>query len=175
MTAAIAKNQWEDKPVHEWAIPDSKGSDLNPYRYSPAKLRVEEFMQTDLFTAQKDDIVDLVAELMDWRVIRFMPVEDAKGKLVGLISSRTLLRHFASSYRHKDEREVTVEEIMIKNPKTVYPETKLMDALAIMRTNKIGCLPVINQDEELIGVITEMDFLRISTRLMEGLEKQDKE
>ena len=173
MTAAIAKNQWEDKPVHEWSIPDSKSSDLNPYRYSPAKLRVEEFMQTDLFTAQKDDIVDLVAELMDWRVIRFMPVEDAKGKLVGLISSRTLLRHFASSYRQKDEREVTVEEIMIKNPKTVHPETKLMDALAIMRNNKIGCLPVVNADEELIGVITEMDFLRISTRLMEGLEKQD--
>lgn len=31
-------------------------------------------MQTDLFTVEKDDIVELVAEIMDWRMIRYMPV-----------------------------------------------------------------------------------------------------
>jgi CBS domain-containing protein len=44
-----------------------------------------------------------------------------------------------------------------------------MEAMHTMRQNKIGCLPV-TQNGELIGIITEMDFLRISGRLIERLE-----
>ena len=139
-------------------------------RYQPAQLRVEEFMQTDLFTAQKDDIIELVAELMDWRKIRYMPVEDAKGKLVGLISSRLLLRHF--THDKESKKQTTVSEVMIENPMSVKPEATLQEALDTMREHQIGCLPVTNTENELIGVITEMDFLRITSRLMERLEKK---
>jgi CBS domain-containing protein len=40
-----------------------------------------------------------------------------------------------------------------------------------MRDKKIGCLPVV-QNDELIGIITEMEFLRITGRLMERLEAE---
>jgi CBS domain-containing protein len=40
----------------------------------------------------------------------------------------------------------------------------------LMRESQIGCLPVVNDEKELIGVITEMDFLRISLRLIEKSE-----
>ena len=176
ITAAIVKNQWENKPVHTWELPEVEA--LESYR--PAHLRVEEFMQTDLFTAQKDDIIELVAELMDWRKIRYMPVEDAKGKLVGLLSSRLLLRHFTKlssqwsvageQSNHKPNVQnrtlATVKEVMIENPITIRPDATLQEALDTMREMKIGCLPVVNTESELIGVITEMDFLRITDRLM---------
>jgi CBS domain-containing protein len=176
MTAAIVKNQWDNKPVHTWELP--KVEALESYR--PAQLRVEEFMQTDLFTAQKDDIIELVAKLMDWRKIRYMPVEDAKGKLVGLVSSRLLLRHFtkvssqwsgsSEPTNHKpivhNRNIATVKDVMIENPITIRPEATLQEALDTMREKKIGCLPVVNTESELIGVITEMDFLRITDRLM---------
>lgn len=169
MTAAIVKNQWENKPVHTWASVGLKDFEALK-RYQPAQLRVEEFMQTDLFTAQKDDIIELVAELMDWRKIRYMPVEDAKGKLVGLISSRLLLRHF--THDKESKKQTTVSEVMIENPMSVKPEATLQEALDTMREHQIGCLPVTNTENELIGVITEMDFLRITSRLMERLEKK---
>jgi CBS domain-containing protein len=60
---------------------------------------------------------------------------------------------------------------MITDPETVTPNITLIDALKLMRDKGIGCLPVVNAkengDRELVGIITEMDFLRISARLLE--------
>lgn len=169
MTAAIVKNQWKDIPVHQWSMPEL--ADLDDYR--PSKLRVEEFMETDLFTVQKDDIIELVAELMDWRKIRYMPVEDAKGNLCGLVTSRLLLRHFVHKNRINGKEGSMVRDIMIQEPVTVSPKATIIEAMKVMRENRIGCLPVVKGDEkELIGIITEMDFLRISSRLIERLENK---
>ncbi len=75
-----------------------------------------------------------------------------------------------------DYKAQTVQDIMIEAPLTIQPGTTLVDAMTIMREHRIGCLPVINDKgqegrKELVGIITEMDFLRISARLMERLAK----
>ncbi len=110
---------------------------------------------------------------MDWRRIRYMPVEDSKGRLSGLITSRLLLRHFARGSRSNgQDAPIMVKDIMVKTPITIGPKATIVEALRIMRDKKIGCLPVV-QNDELVGIITEMDFLRISARLIERLEKLD--
>lgn len=166
LTKTIIENQEKGIPVHEWALPDKASIDT----YRPGKMRVEQFMETDIFTVRPDDIVELTAEMMDWRKIRYMPVEDEEGRLCGLITSRLLLRHF-SRKTGMEEEVTTVNDLMIKTPMTVAPDTTIIDAMNMMRDNKIGCLPVVKGEDELIGVITEMDFLRISGRLMERVEK----
>lgn len=166
LTAAIIKNQTKGMPVHTWNMPSA--GDLDDYR--PAQIKVDEFMETDLFTVQKDDLVELVAELMDWRRVRYMPVEDSKGNLCGLVTSRLLLRHFVHRTRNNIQDVFTVKDIMIKDPMTIAPSATILEAMSVMRDNKIGCLPV-TKNGELIGIITEMDFLRISSRLMERHEK----
>ncbi len=167
MTSAIYENQNLGKPVHTWELPELK--DLLDYR--PGNLRVEEFMQTDLFTVSKDDLIELVAKLMDWRKIRYMPVEDQKGNICGLITSRLLLRFYSQKGISIKEgnKQQTVEDIMISSPIVIEPGKSIIEALHIMREKKIGCLPVVTNGE-LIGIITEMDFLRISARLIERLE-----
>jgi predicted transcriptional regulator/gamma-glutamylcysteine synthetase len=167
MTSVIYENQQLGKPVHTWELPELK--DLLEYR--PENLRVEEFMQTDLFTVSKDDLIEFVARLMDWRKVRYMPVEDQKGNICGLITSRLLLRFYSQKGISliKGEKLHTVEDIMIKSPIVIEPGKSIIEALQIMREKKIGCLPVVS-DKELIGIITEMDFLRISARLIERLE-----
>jgi len=164
LTSSMLRYQRESKPIHEWPVPEL--SDLTDYR--PAKLKVDEFMQTDLLTVQKDDLLELVAQLMDWRKIRYVPVEDSKGKLSGLISSRLILRHFARPISWNEKRGKTVKDIMITDPLTIDPAASIMEALRIMQQHEIGCLPV-TKGGELIGVITEVDFLRITARLMERL------
>jgi len=167
MTSAIYENQKKEKPVHTWKLPELQ--DLPEYR--PENLRVEEFMQTDLFTVSKDDLIEFVARLMDWRKVRYMPVEDQKGNICGLITSRLLLRYYSQqgiSFIEGKKLE-TVEDIMIRKPILIEPGKSIIDALALMRENKIGCLPVVS-GQELIGIITEMDFLRISARLIERLQ-----
>ena len=166
VTAAMLKKQKDNNPVHTWELANT--SDLDNWR--PTKMKVEEFMSTDLFTVQSDALIELVAETMDWRRIRYMPVEDGKGALIGLISSRILLRHFAHSHKLADKEFYSVKDIMIEKPITVTPETSIIDAMNKMRTLRIGCLPVVN-GKELVGIITEMDFLRITSRLLEREEK----
>lgn len=166
LTASMLKQQKKNLPVHKWKMPELK--DLRDYK--PQQLLVGDFMTTDLMTAQKDDIIDFVAEMMQWKKIRYTPVEDSQGKLVGLITSRLLLQYFTE----KKKLPKTVKTIMIKKPITAAPSTTIMEAMALMRTNKIGCLPVV-QDNELVGIFTEMDFLGISSRLMERLSEQDKQ
>ncbi len=166
VTAAIVKNQQQNKPVHTWK--EATAADLEDWR--PSKMKVEEFMSTDLFTVQKDDMLELVADIMNWRKIRYMPVENSKGELVGLVSSRILLREFAQNRKEGHTILMSVKDVMIEKPITVSPETSIMEAMRKMREHKIGCLPVV-QGKELVGIITEMDFLRITSRLMERLEK----
>ncbi|MBP8942885.1 MAG: CBS domain-containing protein [Saprospiraceae bacterium] len=164
MTSAMLKYQKKNTPIHKWKMPELK--DLRNYK--PQKLLVGDFMTTDLLTVQQDDIIEFVAELMDWRKIRYMPVEDNSGKLIGLVSSRLLLKHFTE----KNRKLKLVKDIMIKKPITANPSTTIMEAMALMRKNKIGCLPVV-QEQELIGIFTEMDFIGISSRLMERLSDQE--
>jgi CBS domain-containing protein/gamma-glutamylcysteine synthetase len=166
MTAAMVKNQSQSKPVHTWEMPTL--NELEEYR--PSGIKVEEFMETDLFTVQKDDIIELVAEMMDWRKIRYMPVEDNKGQLVGLVTSRLLLRYFSRRNNPMAPQYKTVGDIMITAPMTIEAEAGIMEALNKMRNNRIGCLPVV-KGNELIGIITEMDFLRITGRLLDRIEK----
>ncbi|MCB9270984.1 MAG: CBS domain-containing protein [Lewinellaceae bacterium] len=164
LTNAMKEHISQGGPVHEWPLADLK--DLKDYQ--PVNLKVSEIMTTDLFTVQKDDLIRLVAEMMDWRKVRYMPVEDEKGRLVGLVTSRLLLRFYTQLSNPLANTLSTVEDIMIKDPITVSPDAKVMDAMQIMKENRIGCLPVTIHDE-LVGIITEMDFLRMSTRLLERL------
>jgi CBS domain-containing protein/gamma-glutamylcysteine synthetase len=166
LTAVMIKNQKQNMPVHTWK--ETTVADLGDWH--PSKLKVEEFMVTDLFTVQRDDLIELVAEIMNWRRIRYMPVENTKGELAGLVSSRMLLRHFARVNKLNEANLTTVKDLMIEKPITVNPDTTVIEAMRIMQDKKIGCLPVV-KGKELVGIITEMDFLRITSRLMERMDK----
>lgn len=159
LTATMIQNEQSNKPVHEWELPSLE--DLKMYR--PSHLKVSEFMLTDLYTVQKDDIVDLVADLMDWNTIRYTPVEDTKGKLVGLVTARHVLRHYIK--KQGSRKNTLVSEIMIKDPVTITQETNILDAMKLMKEHKIGCLPVVNGDE-LVGLISETEFLQIADRIL---------
>ncbi|THH37945.1 CBS domain-containing protein [Neolewinella litorea] len=167
LTSQMIKCQLEQDPVHKWPIP--KVEDLKHYR--PVGLRVEEFMETDLFTVREADLLELVGDLMDWRKLRYLPVEDENGHLCGLITTRKLLRYYIQKGRINNNMNDyrTVGDLMIKNPTTVSPQTTIKEAMQLMRGGKLGCLPVV-KDDELVGIITEMDFLRVAGRLIERLK-----
>jgi CBS domain-containing protein len=142
-------------------------NELSDYR--PASLRVEAFMQTDLLTVQEEDPIEIAAQLMDWKRIRYLPVEDAKGKLCGLVTSRLVLRHLLNLANPDEQKNNTVKDIMLPNPITITSETTVLEAMQLMKERNIGCLPVL-ENGELSGMITEVDFLQITARLMERLK-----
>ncbi len=168
LTYSIMKNQKKKLPVHKW-----KKADLRELgEYKPLELKVSEFMETDLYTVEQSDLLELVGELIDWRKIRYVPVESAEGNLEGLVTSRIITRQLLKKVEGTD-KTVTVGDIMIKKPHTVSPETTIMEAMKVMRKHKIGGLPVV-KNKILVGMITESDFLDITSRLLERLHGDSK-
>lgn len=170
ITNAMIKNQKKGEPVHKWGLAKLEDMEL----WQPSKLMVEEFMTTDLFTVQQEDILELVANLMEWRRIRYVPVEDDNKQLVGLITLRMVFKEFNREIYQNKTVPRSVSEIMIKNPITIRPDASILEAIDIMDAQKIGCLPVV-KNNRLVGVITEQNYMNITERLLRRLHSdQDK-
>ncbi|MTI87315.1 MAG: CBS domain-containing protein [Balneolaceae bacterium] len=169
ITTAMIKNQKKGEPIHKWGLAKFEEMD----HWKPSSLMVEEFMTTDLFTVRKDDILEFVANLLDWRKIRYLPVEDDQKHLIGLITMRQLLREYTKTIEEEEETgSQTVLDVMIQNPITIHPEASIMEAMAIMKDQQIGCLPVV-KNSRLIGIITEGNFMEITRRLLKSLENNN--
>ena len=159
LTSSMLANQKEGQPVSRWPVIEKADDE-----WEQAYRTVGQFMSTDLFTLKPDDLIDLAASGMDWRHIRHVPVEDQEGRLVGLVTHRGLLRVMSSG--RSNGNPITVREVMIENPLTVGPSTSSLEAIEIMRSNRVGCLPVV-ESNQLVGIVTSYDFLEASARLFQ--------
>ncbi len=160
ITASMIKNQKKGLPIHQWEMASLNSIDS----WDPKSMLVEEFMTTDIFTVHPNDLPELVGDIMDWRKLKYIPVEDEKGNLRGLVNFQILLNYFSHRYNSKTFPTKTVKDIMIKDPITVSPNDTVIEALKTMKKNKIDCMPVIKKDK-LIGIISEGDFLNITANL----------
>lgn len=167
LVAATVARQAEGTPVDEWkpaGLPEAGC-------WKPSYMRIEQYMSTDLLTVTEDEPLDLVANLMDWHRIHHVPVEDNEHRLIGLVSHRPLLRFLASDETRKETGPIPVSRIMARKLVTVTPDTGTLEAIELMRRHRISCLPVV-QDERLIGIVTEHDFMRIAGQLLEEMLRE---
>ncbi|MEM7309395.1 MAG: CBS domain-containing protein [Planctomycetota bacterium] len=161
LTRAYVERSGGGDPVHTWPLESLDRSDESHASYRT----VGQVMATDLFTLNPDDLVDLAASLMDWEHIRHVPVEDKDGHLVGIVTHRQLLRMVGRGLRG-ESKPVAVSEIMRTDPVTVGPDCSSREAIELMRTNRVGCLPVV-EDGKLVGIVTETDFIQVAAELLD--------
>ena len=161
LTAATYHRQTQGRPVHSWPLAQAdEGGDWRAHYQ-----RIEQYMTTEVFTVQPEDPIDLAASIMDWERVRHIPVEDEQNRLVGLVSYRAIFSFFIRQGGAQRKME-PVRRIMKPDPITVTPETLTVEAIAIMRREKIGCLPVV-QDGRLVGIVTYRDFMGIAGHVLE--------
>ncbi|RFP68526.1 CBS domain-containing protein [Wenzhouxiangella sp. 15190] len=166
LVSSMVEQSETGRPVSEWEL--AKICTQQDWRDSYRS--VGQFMATDLFTVRPDDIVDFAASLMEWRHVRHVPVEDDSGQLLGLVSHRQLLRLIARGNRN--DNTVTVRDIMRPDPITVSPETTTVEAIRLMRDNRLSSLPVV-EDGKLVGLVTEYDLIVVASRLLETYLSED--
>jgi acetoin utilization protein AcuB len=132
-------------------------------RVDPA-LSVVEWMSKTVFAAQLDRaIVDVVDIMADHRV-RHVPIMDGE-RLVGIISDRDV-RNALARKSGASEREIAVaspllrraSEVMTRCPLTIPRDFSIHEAAEIMCREKIGALPVMDQDR-MVGIISAEDLL----------------
>ena len=138
----------------------------------PGAIQVRELMSTDLVTLTEDETLAHAQGCMARGRIRHLPVV-RDGKLVGLLTHRDLLAASFSIFAEVDRGEqrrifgtVPVVEAMHRDVVTVAPDLPVREAARILIENKYGCLPVVGPAGELVGIVTEADFLHLTVRLL---------
>lgn len=154
-------------PVGEWPL--AKRQEI--IDMGASKTTVEEFMTTDLVTVQPDESVSQVAALMTWQNVRHVPVENAAGGYVGIVSSLEVIEHLSKFDLRAGEAnppgEVAVESIMNTAAQSISPQTTAVEAIALMRKHEADCLPVVS-DGALVGIVSERDFIHLASEGMAG-------
>ena len=128
------------------------------------KIRVEEIMTSGVIALREGDTVARADEEMRLADIRHIPVVDERNHVVGVVSNRDLLLALGSP----SGRRRRIGEVMTRDVMTVLPEMPAFRAAEMMMERKIGSLPVVDEHETLIGIITESDFLGIAHQALHG-------
>jgi len=138
---------------------------------------VADIMTREVPVLQEEDNVEHILQQMHRLKVRHVPVVD-RGRLVGLISHHDILRFTIAQllldvpvprtreeYLELLEENTFVASVMTHDPVTVTPQTPIAKAAELLFQANIGCLPVV-ENGQLVGIVTETDFLGLLVRLL---------
>ena len=146
-------------------------------REAPLSMNVEDIMARDVAAVQPDTPLGDVVELLIRRGIKAVPVVDAEGSVVGMITGGDLLergglRHRLSLVKTLDTEIVagqlrdltsggqTAHDVMTPDPLTLRARTRVSAAARIMAERRFKRLPVVDEDGKLVGILARLDVLR---------------
>jgi acetoin utilization protein AcuB len=123
-------------------------------------LVIERMTKPPITITEEVSVKDALAVVEAHR-LRHLPVLDAEGSLVGIVSEKDLLRAGGQGF---------VRDVMTQQVITVTEYTALEDAARIMADHKISSLPVL-RDSRLVGIVTETDLFYIFLELLGAREE----
>ncbi|MGR5183922.1 CBS domain-containing protein [Photobacterium damselae] len=139
---------------------------------------VADMMTPNPHTLSPDHTLDDAKDLMQLCGIRHVPITNHQGELVGLISQRDILAAQESSLeaaaltQTKSALDTLIGDCMNPSLRSVDVHAGLKEAAIYMQKHKIGCLPIL-KSKQLIGIITDSDFVSIAINLLELQEEVD--
>ncbi|MEN3287499.1 MAG: hypothetical protein V7634_1799 [Bradyrhizobium sp.] len=141
-------------------------------------MRAHQIMTRPVITVTPDTTIVKAATVMLQRHVSGLPVVDASGKLVGVVSEGDFIRRAeigtgrrrgrwlrfvlgpgksASDFVHEHGRRVS--EIMSTSPFTITEDTALAEIVALMEKNHVKRLPVM-RGHQLVGIVSRANLLR---------------
>jgi len=137
-----------------------------------SELKVGDIMTKKVVIVPYGKDISEAAKLMKkYNIGSVIVVEDLKSKKArGIITERDIIHKIIA--KNKDPYKTKVEEIMSKPLRVIKTDTPLEDAAKAMRDNKIKRLPVLNEYNELVGIISEGDIMRIFPLVIDLIEER---
>ncbi|MDN3029222.1 CBS domain-containing protein [Streptomyces sp. S.PB5] len=151
---------------------------------------VGEVMTREVVQARPETSFKDVARLLDRHHVSGLPVVDHDDKVLGVISGTDLVRHQAAHHAGGRARRLrgsvlrrsarrttaaagatTAGELMSSPAITVHPEQRVPDAARVMARHRIGRLPVVDEEDRLIGIATRRDLLQVFLRTDEEIRR----
>jgi CBS domain-containing protein len=142
---------------------------------------VADIMKRDVVSVRPETTVKELAELMHERRVGGAPVVDGEGRLVGIVTDGDLIAEetdvhmppsidifgaivYLGSFHKYEERlrkavGATVGDVMTTKVYTVHPDDDVRKAATLMRDHKIGRIPVVDEEDRLVGLVTRTDIV----------------
>ena len=136
-------------------------------------MYIARHMTTPALTVSPDALLPEVRNIMNTRHFRHLPVVDEQQRLIGMITDRDLRSAYPSSILSEDKRQAILEKvektpvrsIMARELISLTPLATLDDALYLLSKEKIGMLPVIDEERHVIGVFSVQDLMKAYKKL----------
>ncbi|MBK5940944.1 HPP family protein [Halochromatium roseum] len=126
-------------------------------------MHVSDYMTATPITIQTSADYQEAFQIMEERDLHHLPVVDAEGAVIGILTRRDL----QLAARCFKEAPAEVGEVMHSPVTTITPDADLAAAVERMRHDRIGCLPVSTDGgRDIVGIITETDLLRALATLL---------
>lgn len=136
-------------------------------------MYVKDHMTEKPYTITKDVVISKAVEIMRKNHFHRLPVVDDQGKLIGLVTgglvkeksgaNSTALSIYELNYLLS---KTQVQDIMIKDVKTITQDVFVEAAAQTMLENEISVLPVVDENNKVIGIITDKDIFQAFVELL---------
>lgn len=140
------------------------------------QMLVKDIMVTDVISVDRyANFCDLV-KILEHYDVHHLPVTEEGNHLIGILSTTDILKNsLSTSFFSKTEltdkfldQNISVNRIMQTQPVTVNPLTSVTDAAQILHKSKFNCLPVIEDKNTLVGIITTKDLIGCLLKITSG-------
>ena len=136
-------------------------------------MYIEAYMKKNPITVRSETLITEVKELLSAKHFRHLPVVDEDGRLLGMVTDRDIRSAYPSSFttgtQSKDEMlkisQSPVSEIMSWDVVFLSPYATLDDALILLDRQKVGALPVVDDNHKVIGIFSIRDLIKAYTQL----------
>jgi len=127
-------------------------------------FKVADVMTSPPLTVDPNDTTAEAEEIMNEQNIRQLPVVRTR-KLVGIITDRDIRsflggRGLDAAKERETAMSTKVAAVMTTKPASMTPEDDLSDAVELLIEGKMGGIPVVDEEEGLVGIVTYIDALR---------------
>lgn len=135
--------------------------------------QVNELMATPVHTLPTGSNLQEAEQLMGSKQIRHLPIVNADNQVIGLLTQKEFL---AEAFRITDRfgahnlkvylAKTPVEQCMNTDIISIQPATSLKEAAQLLLQTRIGCLLVTDEQQQILGIVSSKDFVRLSIELL---------
>ena len=131
-------------------------------------MKIENLMNKNLVTLSIDSTLSEAKEVFKKQKIHHLLITDDDGLLAGVMTDRDLYKNLSPTIgtSHETHRDTALmqkklHQIMARNLITAQAQLQLNEAVLLFYDNNISCLPVIDEQNKAIGIITWRDILKV--------------
>lgn len=138
-------------------------------------MQVVDLMTTGVISVSSDTGIREAARLMFRNRVSGLPVISGEGTLIGIITEADFLRLEVERQEGSPSPGEDVSSVMSAGVVTTGPDTSIYDAAKIMTFQDVKRLPVVDDDQRLLGIISRADIVSIFTRPDDIIEDEIRE